>query len=255
MEALDNSSLISFPLISLSYRTSIFYNLVLAVSRTVKILKPLKQINTKLIAVFCVIYPMVWLGIIIYDLYEGKAVYDNYSYMTYTIAPYSGIYLANTFGYWCGEEFCNYIIFLVLFVIPFLIPVVIVIISCILQIVSLLRRTIVTSSGPTDNRDHVTITILMISAVFAICNTPFAIYIPILYLGNGMEELIQKLQMATFYILMILGSLFPMVNAMCNPIVIITRSERIKRFVKERIAGNVEAADRGNTIDMTRYSN
>ena len=112
-----------------------------------------------------------------------------------------------------------------------------------------------TSAGPTDNRDHVTITILMISAVFVICNTPFAIYIPILYLGDGMEQLIQKLQMGTFYILVILGSLCPMVNAMCTPIVIITRSDRIKRYVKERIAGNVEAADRGNTIDMTRYSN
>ena len=53
---LDANTVICFTFIQISYRASVFYNLVMAVSRTVMILRPFHQIKVKTVVVVCVLY-------------------------------------------------------------------------------------------------------------------------------------------------------------------------------------------------------
>ena len=59
--------LISYILAAVTRRTSIFYNLILAVIRTINIVQPFYLIRTKYVIISAVLYPILWVGISIAD--------------------------------------------------------------------------------------------------------------------------------------------------------------------------------------------
>ena len=66
LKILDVNAIISFFFIQISCRCSVFCNLVLAVSRTIMILKPFYQIKIKVVKLTCVLYAVPW--IVLYGL-------------------------------------------------------------------------------------------------------------------------------------------------------------------------------------------
>ena len=77
---LDANTVICFTLKQLSYKSSVFNKLVLAVSRTVMILTPFHQIKVKTVVVVCVLYVVPWIaiaGIDINELYSSPVSYTH----------------------------------------------------------------------------------------------------------------------------------------------------------------------------------
>ena len=71
----DIHAMIFFFLIQVSYKCSVFCNLVLAVSRTIMILKPFYQINLKMVKLACILYAVPWIafnGLNIYKFKSGR---------------------------------------------------------------------------------------------------------------------------------------------------------------------------------------
>ena len=60
-DTVDKNAAIFYTLIQISYRCSVFYNLVLAVSRTIMILRPFYQVNLKMIKLVCILYILPWI--------------------------------------------------------------------------------------------------------------------------------------------------------------------------------------------------
>ena len=229
--------------LQISCRCSVFCNLVLAVSRTVMILKPFYQINIKLVKLTCVLYAVPW--IILYGLNVHQYYADYAALTTYGDGFLMGrglsqkIYLQLTKSYDRGVLFyIFYIVMILPEVFAFIIPVIIVIITCIIQVISIRRS----SQFPTSsNQRHVTITVLLMSTLFVLCNSPFAGYMAALTIfivtGNRymyemwVGEHFEKM----FCITVISATVLPILNAALNPVIIISRSSRMSRKFTQSI--------------------
>ena len=229
--------------LQISCRCSVFCNLVLAVSRTVMILKPFYQINIKVVKLACILYAVPW--IILYGLnvhqyyahYAALTTYGNGFLMGRGLSQ--KIYLQLIKSYDRGVLFYIYYIVLILpDVFAFIIPVIIVIITCIIQVISIRRS----SQFPTSsNQRHVTITVLFMSTVFVLCNSPLAVYMTALTIfiftgNNDMYEMWagengEKIA----YITVICATVLPILNAALNPVIIISRSSGMRRKFTESI--------------------
>ena len=144
----------------ISYRCSVFCNLVLAVSRTIMILNPFYQIKIKKLKLACILYAVPWIVLYGMNVYR---FYANYFKGMAGNGFLMGAGLASEF------MFISYGTFLIVSSLPdliaFLIPVTIVIVTCIIQV-----RTLYSSNQfPTSsNQRHVTITVLLMSTLFVI---------------------------------------------------------------------------------------
>ena len=237
--------------LQISCRCSVFCNLVLAVSRTVMILKPFYQINIKVVKLTCVLYAVPW--IVLY----GLNVHENYyAYAVHTTHG-DGLLIGRGLGEKIYEHLLEsydssdiiisqlmniFSIFLIVLILPdvfaFIIPVIVVIITCIIQVISIRRS----SQFPTSsNQRHVTITVLLMSTVFVLCNSPLAVYMTALTIAllTGNYDMFFTLAgegfKRMFFITMIFATVLPILNAALNPVIIISRSSGMRRKFKELI--------------------
>ena len=77
--------LVAFALKSVAYRCSVFYNLVLAVCRTLNITNPFLAVRKRIVLLVCGIYPAWWAFLTMYDMIyyrrsaqESSEVLDGY---------------------------------------------------------------------------------------------------------------------------------------------------------------------------------
>ena len=263
-------SVISYTLIAVSYRCSIFGNLMLAVSRTVVILNPFYRIKKRNVAMASVMYGLIWIVVAAVDIYLsfqtfGMRYGQGFGYKTYITANGMGKIIEDKFdSFECQIEtsmelttfhqysdpvfaHCNSLLYSILhhtsrfffIVVPFLIPVVIVLITCIVQMVVLTKPSLVTTIN---NQRHVTITVVAMSVLFVGCNSAFATYILLLKYDVIYDPQID--------VMAVLGTLLPILNAALNPAIIICRSSELKgkflkkwsqlRGVEPRAKGSVE---------------
>ena len=123
----------------------------------------------------------------------------------------------------------SFIIMILPGLIAFIIPVIIVIITCIIQVISVWRS----SQFPTSsNQRHVTITVLLMSTLFVLCNSVHSGYLATLIAAFviGDTELEFSLTSGKNYgvITLLSATLFPMLNAAFNPVIIISRSSGLR---------------------------
>ena len=238
-DTVDKHAAIFYTLIQISYRCSVFYNLVLAVSRTIMILRPFYQVNLKIIKLVCFLYALPWVLLCVMKI----QVYNrDYTLMMISQkVTFEGFYQISPF-------FLNYDWWAVVAslgdIIAFVIPVIIVLITCIIQVVSIRRS----SQFPTSsNQRHVTITVLFMSTLFVVCNSAFLVYTCIIaslagrlyidaWIYYGSKE--QKIVNAVFSILL------PILNAALNPVIIIYRSSGMRRKFAESVRRIVVRARR-----------
>ena len=201
--------LVSYAISAISYRTSVFYNVVLGVSRTINILNPFYRIKKNVVFVICLLYPISWILIVAQDVYYNTTLGTDWIF-TILIIPIPGSHLwTNSSDFFL--EMC--------LVIPFIIPAVIVIVTCIIQIVSLYS----TSLQGKDNQRHITITILMLSVLFVVFNSAYSVYICFLIVTQDGSEFENY-----FLYTQIFGTMMPITNAAFNPVIIIFRSKAIR---------------------------
>ena len=221
---LDSNTVVCYTLTQLSYRSSVFYNLVLAVSRTVVILRPFHKINTKTVLLVCVLYPIPWIIIAGIDIYQLHVVCGVYTHVFMTL-PLMGTGMIFIMGHF--EEHLKIfvqILFVLLVVLPFVIPVILIIITCIIQVVSVNRP----SQFPANsNQRHVTITVIMMSTLFVICNSGlYGFFFSII----GHSSNYGHFEVSNYYFIAvtICSTVLPMINASINPVIIISRSGELK---------------------------
>ena len=231
MKTLDSNAVVFYPIIQISNRTSIFCNLLLAVYRTVMILRPFHHINLKVVKVACLLYVVPWIvlsGIAInqFHLLEDPFPFVINLYM-------HDCYLASGLAYMIEEysQDMNLDLWGVFAITPdlisFVIPVIIVAVSCTIQVISINRSNQFPTSS---NQRHVTITVILMSCLFVVCNSAFSIYIlylSYLYWSHG-EERLAELSEHFPVVVAILGAVFPVLNAALNPVIIISRSKELR---------------------------
>ena len=157
---LDANAIVFYLIIQISYRSSVFYNLLLAVSRTIAIVKPLYQINIRAVKLVCVLCVLPWIVLAGFDIQQNYFLHRNYGNVSFTQIFYldyarMGFGLANIV---LGLELVNttrwYIIAILPDLLAFLFPVIIIIFTCILQVSSLSRPSRFSSTS--SNQRHVT---------------------------------------------------------------------------------------------------
>ena len=238
VSSLQDQAKIFYFLIQVSYRCSVFCNLVLAVSRTIMILKPFYQINLKFVKLACILYAVPWIVLNGVNIDEFRDFYYNMIYQHgFLIGAGLSIKVGNIYPYYEDSLDVMYIIMMLPDFIAFIIPVIIVIITCIIQVISVWRS----SQFPTSsNQRHVTITVLLMSTLFVVCNSVHFGYLATLIAAIVTGD--YDLQMAlttgnTFEVISMLSTtLFPMLNAALNPVIIISRSSGLRRPFLDLVA-------------------
>ena len=207
-------------------RCSVFYNLLLALSRTIMILKPFYQINIKVVIMTCIVYAAPWIFLHVFNIQESRSEYLKH-------ISGNGLTIGSGFAYKIGQmEGSSYptktffIVSMLPDLVAFVVPVIIVIITCAIQVLSLHRS----SQFPTSsNQRHVTITVLLMSTLFVLCNSPFSgsmVAMMIRVLAGIRSKISEE---RSYYITVISATILPVLNAALNPVIIITRSSEMRR--------------------------
>ena len=125
--------------------------------------------------------------------------------------------LANMFA---DQTIIYFGILVTLLAIAFLIPVVIIIITCILQVICLCRASQFPASP---NQRHVTITVILMSSLFVICNSALYGYVFLTLLG-----LTQPDPATIIRYIAVFGTELPILGSDLNPVIIISRSSGLR---------------------------
>ena len=243
---------VSFFLTSLTSHSSVFYNMVLVVVRTINIVFPTRSIPKKAIIVCIFSTPILWTAV---NLYEITSLYmiNDYVFTTYNqvflliVATNAGselLYMLlknHSSRRWLTHSVCIGI--------PYIVPSLITITCCVIQVLSLRRIRI---SGQSTQRNRtITITILQLTAVFLVCNT--AHFSVLFYLNIAASE--QKLE--HWFILYIAGTIMPLLNSFINPMILIIRGQSLRSYFLDIVRNVTQCHPRkGLTLNgPKRYCN
>ena len=201
-------------------------------------LKPFYQISIKKLKLVCILYAVPWIVLYGFNVHQFHEEYtvrisSQYGYLigaglAETLTSFNSIILES----WESPSDGTYKAFYLLTILPdliaFLIPVIIVIVTCIIQIKSLRSS----SQFPTSsNQRHVTITVLLMSTLFVLCNTPLAGYMAVCTISEITPNPLPIFNLyATSYnfITVLTATVLPILNAALNPVIIITRSSGMR---------------------------
>ena len=217
---LDSNTIICYTLAQVSYRSSVFYNLVLAVSRTVMILRPFHRIREKTVFMVCVFYVVPWIVIAMIDIYQVHVVMEQFTRGLYVIFVVMGSGLANMVP--PDNHVLSQAVLLMSLALSFIVPVILIIITSIVQIISVNRSSQVSASA---NQRHVTITVILMSTLFVVCNSGLYIYLFSTVLGW-----IKDFESFTVFVA-VFSTIMPILNSALNPVIIISRSADLRGYV------------------------
>ena len=244
-DTLSFNSMIFYSLIQISYRCSVFYNLLLAVTRTVMILTPFHQIKVGMVKAALILYVLPWVVLSVINIYQFHFAHTELTF-AYQI-HYKLIYMASGFATLFVPALpaggvAVFILATLTDVIAFLIPVLLIIISCLIQIISLHRSSQFQASS---NQRHVTITVILMSTLFVLCNSAFYIYmtftcIHFITYHPYVDTLLKGYTMN----IAVLGTVLPILNAALNPVIIISRSSGLRVEFLNIIRGPAQGQER-----------
>ena len=126
-------------------------------------------------------------------------------------------------------------------VVPFLVPVLVITMTCVVQVIVLYKP----RSCPTSTEQrHATITVFLMSVLFVVCNSAYAIYTLLLKFKVIFDP--QILTMA------VLGTVLPILNAALNPVIIISRCSGLRGKFVEKLSMRERISVRENTIALRK---
>ena len=213
-------------------RISVFYNLLLFITRTINIVSPFYQVSKRLLLAFLIIIPWLpWFPVIIHQL---TIKYDGADYMAFKMRILSSSSLV-------GEDLIHSIFgtshyppLIITLVIPFLLPTVIAMISLVIQLKCLLYDS---SPDGTVERDPVkvkaSVTILLLTLVFSLCSTSSVAYWMRICL-DIQEDYISDKNVVWVYVT---GVTVPFLNSVIAPTVMICRGNQLREMVRAVLFG------------------
>ena len=236
----DMFLIIVYIILQSATRTSLFYNTVLTVLRTINISQPFYIINKSAIIKCVVFYPILWVIVMIVDSYLGEQG-DSVGEVLFIVSPGWDITVQSSpylnFDPYYYQKVLQ-IVFMILFlVIPLVLPVLIAIICAGLQMYSLLKPS--TINPPSSKERSMTVTIIMLTMLCLVCNIPFTIFVLVRCVGDALQiwEYSQLPDNGRLYYLFsyILGTLLPFCQALLNPVFLLLRGAALRKFVLETL--------------------
>ena len=231
-------------LTAITFHTSAFYNVLLAVCRTVTLHSPFFQLNGSLMYGIAVTYPFIWALLSVYELHS---VYTNFPSLVdrinlLLISPLCGSELI----YNTSPHFTSWGYYVILLGVPYVIPALVCLVCCCITFASLrpsLRGRsgtagfVITKSGHStlvSARQHrnfrATVTIFQLSAAFFVCSSLFFTTEFTLQILNpeGTEEF-------ESYIVYLAANVLPVLNSLINPAILINRGTKLQTFINRLV--------------------
>ena len=189
-----------------------------------------------MIKIVFLIYPLLWLAITLVD--TELANFKKYSRKLnglpkQLVYPFVGRQIVNNiFGGGSGKKFYSFtpvailaLIFCI--VIPFILPALISVFCFVVQARALLFKKVRPVGSSNRISQRITVTILYLTALFFVCNTSFFVAIIISINNPGKERGVDLLAIHLTSVIM------SFVNSAVNPIVLIVRGKKLRRFIKK----------------------
>ena len=219
-------------------RTSLFYNTVLTVVRTLNIRQPFYQLKKKIMIVFIIFYPVLWFVLLIVDLNLLATSTDLNKVITFFDASSGTGFIIALFqiddSY---DDFLKYyvIVTILFMVVPLVLPAITALVCAVLQIYSLLKPSVI--SPATSKERRMTVTIIMLTVVCLVCNVPYTALMIYIYVTTIVtKELAFKIhlsqQLCIFYTL---STLLPFINAILSPMILVVRGASLRRCVGDTV--------------------
>ena len=251
-----------FVVTSVAVRMSVFANTVLGVARTINILQPFYRVKKKFLHIsfcICLLLLLALTAVDIWYAYDG----ENTKKESEQDFPYfrSRLLLHPALGSGILEKWIStkdikrdILASSAYFLLASLIALVCLAVQsrtllCNPETRSLRRETVITNPGEapgTSEQDKTeesrnqstemrsTITVLQITSVFCLCNIIYSIF-TLFILGNprppGEEPITMTEKLASY----ITSTTVPFFNSLINPLILITRSSEVRKFVKNKL--------------------
>ena len=207
---------------------SIFVTVELAVARTIKTLSPFYHIRMSCAIGAIVVYGTYWVAMAVYDvIYESGQPDTIKSFLHYgMVGRYTvvGIVKETVQDPHQQRKWSKYLQFAILFVIPYVMPVVISFVCAVLMIKEMRKPT--PSKESDIKQKNVAVTVLLLTVCFAIFNSATTAFEFVMWYGNVTLSLRKVRQ--------VLWTTVPLLNAICNPIILISRSQELRTEVVEK---------------------
>ena len=225
--------ILSTALMGASYRCSVFANILLAVARTSQVRDPFYQIRKSLVHRAFAICLGVWLALATYDVVYMLAI-DNFESGVvlwadvYSTDPLTGYGVAFTLIYWLGHsDLLQFLLGAVLAALPLMVPAVIALVCMFIQLRELNKPPPPGVPDRIEEQKHMTITVLLLTTLFCICNTCFSMCVILYYIsvwsGNDFAY-----STAFWIINCSTVTTLPLLNAAFSPLILVTRSTALK---------------------------
>ena len=240
-------------------RTSLFYNTMLAVVRTINITRPFYRINKRVMVCCAILYPAFLVLIFMIDAVIAPNVLignDNLNYFLSEVLP--GFLIMYRIMYRIMPPATDYRIFLglavLIFGIPMILPVIISLICAVVQIHSILKPSVI--SPPSNRERRMTMTIIMLTLVCLICNIPITLYL--FYAFYLYRRDVMGSHRAHLIYCYVLHTLLPFIQAILNPTILLQRGEALRTFVVitfRRLFNCLNSSRNTNELEMVVINN
>ena len=228
------------------YCSSVFFNLLLAVLRTVKVINPFHGIRVTLLKVAVTLYMLALASVTIADVVCYYDFIDRFInglddvetfflvieivLTGYTYPGSAIVYMFIDSGYF---ENVDAIVEVFALLIAYIIPVLIVLVCMVIQVGVGVKRTRNRESDQPIVNDwsHINTTVILLSALFFFCNSAMSVAQLLQVLSPGTMSLTAKTK---FYLCPLNGVLsitFPLLNACFFPVIILARNEQMRASV------------------------
>ena len=226
----------------ISWRVSVFSNVVLSVTRTIQIKRPFQRVKGRVVYVCIAVYAIFWVIVATFDVIILLKENDLDNYYSYSAHPIIGNELSNLFAnkiavqfegceqddmISCYNETAGVSMQLVFMTVSYLLPVLIVLICMVIQIQWVSRPRPV--EGSPNNQRHVTITILQITVLFFVCHTAPSI-------SNFISEYSHSFPDVPYLFNSALYTTLPLINAALSPVIIMSRSRELRNTFKIKLS-------------------
>ncbi|KAL5262715.1 hypothetical protein ACHWQZ_G008198 [Mnemiopsis leidyi] len=231
----------------LPFHVSAFINVLLTVARTTSIFLPLYRIRHEYIKLGVLAYSVVWAGLIVADwiiannlalyFFDWKAVVG----ILYVYPRPGGLVIDETFYRIDSESYKNgdfkkviqVLVMLVTVFFPYGLPSIICLISAIMQVKQIFLNSSTQNREKSTKRNRkMSITIIILTGVFFICNTAY-----LMAMITDMEiELDESDHYQRQFVLLVASNHLLYLNSALTPLILILRGSTMQEYVKRHFS-------------------
>ena len=217
-------------------KISVFSNVVLSVTRTIKIKRPFQRISRRIAFMSITGYGTFWAVLALADVVILVGIDDMTALDTFMTYPWLGTETVNLLAEAgcnedCHREMLARSIQFSLLALAYLLPVLIVVACMVIQVLWVRRPRDVGAAGP-NNQRHVTITILQLTVLFFFCHCAATVWF---LCTDFINEETSNLPMLIPSYSLINGAIYttlPLLNAAVSPVIIIGRGKDLRKSFK-----------------------